>query len=103
MDLQPQNQRRGWLKNGNPPGDYMKAPRCGAKNRRGTPCQCPAMPNGRCRLHGGLSTGPRTKEGLERMRQANTKHGFYSARSKQLRRESRAALRGIRDLLKALS
>jgi hypothetical protein len=28
-------------------------PRCGAKTRRGTECQQPAMPNGRCRLHGG--------------------------------------------------
>ena len=33
------------------------APRCLAKTRRGTQCQCPAMANGRCRLHGGLSTG----------------------------------------------
>jgi hypothetical protein len=23
------------------------------------------MPNGRCRMHGGLSTGPRTPEGVE--------------------------------------
>ncbi|MDF2972517.1 MAG: hypothetical protein K0R61_2967 [Microvirga sp.] len=29
------------------------------------PCCQPAMPNGRCRLHGGLSTGPRTPEGLK--------------------------------------
>ncbi len=54
--------RRGWLKNGNPPGDFTKAPRCGAKTRRGTRCQCPAMPNGRCRLHGGLSTGSPQKQ-----------------------------------------
>jgi hypothetical protein len=32
----------------------------------GKPCQAPAMENGRCKLHGGLSTGPRTKRGLER-------------------------------------
>jgi hypothetical protein len=37
---------------------------CGAKTRRGTPCQCMSVnPGGRCRLHGGLSTGPRTPEG----------------------------------------
>ena len=24
---------KGWLKNGNPAGDFRKAPRCGAKNR----------------------------------------------------------------------
>ena len=36
--------------------------RCEAQTRRGTPCQSPAYShNHRCRLHGGLSTGPRTK------------------------------------------
>ncbi len=28
---------------------------CGAKTRKGGTCQQPAMPNGRCRLHGGMS------------------------------------------------
>ena len=37
--------RRGQLKNGNPPGDPQVAPRCGAKTRRGNGCQAPAMPN----------------------------------------------------------
>ena len=34
--------------------------KCGAKTktRNGRPCQNNAMSNGRCRLHGGLSTGP---------------------------------------------
>lgn len=49
--------RRGWLKNGNPPGDFSKAPRCGAKTRRGTPCRAAAMANGRCRMHGGTNPG----------------------------------------------
>jgi hypothetical protein len=31
------------------------------------------MPNGRCKDHGGKSTGPRTPEGLERSRRANWK------------------------------
>ena len=77
---------RGWLRNGNRLGDPSRAPRCGARNRRGLPCQCPAMKNGRCRLHGGLSTGAKTAEGLERIRKAVTKHGRYSARAKTLRR-----------------
>ena len=55
----PREQRRGRLRNGNPSGDFAKAARCGAKNRRGTPCRCPAMANERCRLHGGLSTARR--------------------------------------------
>lgn len=68
---------RGWLRNGNRPGDPSRAPRCGARNRRGLPCRCPAMKNGRCRLHGGLSTGPKTAEGLARIRKAVTKHGTH--------------------------
>jgi len=34
-----------------------RAPRCLARTRRGSPCQSPAMPNGRCRMHGGPSPG----------------------------------------------
>jgi hypothetical protein len=34
-----------------------RAKRWGAKTRSGKPCQSPAMPNGRCRMHGGLSPG----------------------------------------------
>src|SRR6267142_2505508 len=30
------------------------SPRYGAKTRSGSPCQSPAMPNGRCRMHGDL-------------------------------------------------
>ena len=48
------------------------APRCGARSKRtGKPCRAAAMPNGRCKVHGGKSTGPRTPEGLERSRRAN--------------------------------
>jgi hypothetical protein len=44
------------------------APRCGARSKRtGKPCRAAAMPNGRCKVHGGKSTGPRTLEGLERI------------------------------------
>jgi hypothetical protein len=50
--------------------------RCLAKTRRGTECERAAYKhNGRCRLHGGLSTGARTPEGLQRISEANIKHG----------------------------
>jgi hypothetical protein len=41
---------------------------CGAKTRQGTPCQRRDLygPRARCRLHGGLSTGPTTPEGKQR-------------------------------------
>lgn len=33
------------------------SPRCGARTRSENRCRSPAMPNGRCRMHGGLSPG----------------------------------------------
>ena len=78
--------RSGPLRNGNPRGNPNLAPRCEARARTtGLACRAPAMKNGRCRMHGGKATGPRTAEGLERMRAAKTKHGFYSAESKAAR------------------
>ena len=44
--------------------------------RRGTECQSAAYKhNGRCRLHWGLSTGARTQQGLQRISEANLRHG----------------------------
>ena len=63
------------------------------------------MRNGRCRMHGGASTGPKTERGLARSRQANWKHGCYSAKSKlqakllhQLLGECRGTVRDIAGL-----
>lgn len=74
----------------------QSAPRCGARTRSGGACRSPAMRNGRCRLHGGKSTGPKTQEGLERMRRAKTKHGNYSAETRRLMRLIRALDREAR-------
>jgi hypothetical protein len=75
--------KRGRLKNGNPSGDFMSAPRCRAHSRRTKlPCRAPAMKNGRCRMHGGRSTGPTTEGGKERSKKANLRHGRYSAASR---------------------
>jgi hypothetical protein len=87
------------LKNGNRQGDWHNAPRCGAKTRKGTPCQSAAMPNGRCRMHGGCSTGAKTPEGIERIRAARTKHGRYSAASIAARRQARQIMRELRALI----
>ena len=77
------------------------SPRCGAKRRSdGGPCQGPAMANGRCRMHGGSSTGPRTAEGLERSRKARLVHGHYTAEAKAERQEARLALRVLRELMR---
>jgi hypothetical protein len=77
-----------------------RAPRCGARRRSdGAPCRKAAMRNGRCDLHGGRSTGPRTPEGLARSRRARWKHGFYSAEAKAAEREVRARIRALRELI----
>ena len=89
MRDEPRTSRHGWLKNDNPPGDLARAKKCGAKTRRKTPCQGPAMRNGRCRMHGGMSTGPRTREGLERSRKARWIHGWYSREMRDRRSEGR--------------
>ena len=44
---------------------------CGAYARStGNPCQAKALPNGRCRLHGGFSQGATTPEGRQAIAQA---------------------------------
>lgn len=102
MNDEPHAQRRGWLKNDNRVGDFLQAPRCGARTRRQTLCLGPAMTNGRCRLHGGLSTGPVTLKGLERSRRANWKHGFYTVEARCQRAATRALIRECRAMFDAL-
>src|SRR5215204_1330947 len=49
------------------------SPRCGAMTRSGNPCRSPAMPNGRCRMHGGTSPGAPKGE-----RNGAYKHGRFT-------------------------
>ena len=56
------------------------------------------VPNGRCRMHGGPSTGPRTEAGKAAIRASRTKHGRYSQASITSRREVRSAIRALREL-----
>ena len=98
MDDETQDpMRRGVhrLKNGALAGNPHSAPRCGARTRAGSPCRAPAVRNRkRCRLHGGRATGPRTAEGLERLRAARTTHG---GRSQAMQELLRRACRLLRD------
>ena len=56
-----------------------------------------------CALHGGKSSGPRTPEGIERIRKARTKHGRYSAKAKAERRAYRQLVKEARELLSAIA
>ena len=72
------------------------APRCGARTRRGSPCQAPAMPNGRCRMHGGTSTGaPKGNKNA-------FKHGFYTADAIARRREISELVRTMKALARGI-
>ena len=70
--------------------NIKNARKCGATSKRTKlPCQAPAMKNGRCRLHGGKSTGAKTAEGLEKIRQANLRSGRYTKEAIENRRYAR--------------
>jgi uncharacterized protein YjcR len=71
-----------------PPRPTIRAEptRCGARTRAGEPCKSRAMPNGRCRMHGGTSPGaPKGNRNA-------WKHGKYSAWTKALIAFEKAAL-----------
>lgn len=101
--IKPETLRRGWLKNGNPPGDLKQVPRCQALSKRTKqPCRQPAMINGKCRLHGGKATGPKTPQGLARSRKANWKHGEYSTETKALAQKLREEFKFYMSVLKQM-
>jgi hypothetical protein len=59
-------------------------PRCGAKCKQSNGyCQNPAMKNGRCYMHGGKSTGPKSK------------HGQSSTEAKLRRKQIRSLLNAM--------
>jgi hypothetical protein len=71
--------------------------RCGARTRNGSPCRSAAMPNGRCRMHGGMSPGaPKGNKNA-------FKHGHYAAEAIASRREVAKLLRDARALVKQVS
>ena len=57
-----------------PPTFYIFT--CGARTRAGTPCKRRDLwSNGRCKFHGGLSTGPRTEQGRRQSAENGRKGG----------------------------
>jgi hypothetical protein len=69
------------------------SPRCGARTRTGSSCRSPAMPNGRCRMHGGPSPGAPNgnKNAL--------KHGRYTAEAIWRCRQLTGLIREMRALI----
>jgi len=68
-------------------------PRCGARTRQRTACKQPAMPNGRCRMHGGLSTGPK---------HPYITTGNWTKSAIKRRKEVRDLIRQVRELEKQI-
>ncbi|WP_321576598.1 HGGxSTG domain-containing protein [Bradyrhizobium barranii] len=70
------------------------SPRCGARNRAGRPCDCPAVRGrARCRLHGGLSHGaPKGR--------ANGKYkdGYFTAEAVAERRWAKSLAAGFAEI-----
>ena len=84
-------------------GTNWPGQRCGAKTLRGTPCQRPAnKKNGRCRLHGGGSKGPKTAEGRAKIAAANTSTGQHTKEMIAKRKEDAEIAKRLRDRLRVI-
>lgn len=56
--------------------DALRGLQCGATTRAGTPCKLTGLyESGRCKLHGGMSTGPKSEAGREQSRINGKKGG----------------------------
>jgi len=75
---------------------FLDSPRCGSKTRSGKSCKSPAMKNGRCRMHGGKSTGP------PKGNQNALKHGFYTHDSIAHRRSVLQLIKDSQTLLEEI-
>jgi len=84
-------------------GPNWPGKRCLAKTRRGTACQRAAYKhNGRCALHGGRATGPKTQRGLQRISRANLRHGRQTKDKLAAQRHAAAVGRRVMGELKRI-
>lgn len=67
--------------------DHLRGLTCGARTRAGKPCKrTDLMSCGRCKLHGGASTGPKTPEGRQASLSNLTKRWARSEPHEDLRK-----------------
>ena len=72
------------------------SPRCGARTRKGTPCEAPAVSGkARCRMHGGAKGSGAPKGNRNAL-----KTGAHTAEMKAFRDEMREIVQESRELLK---
>ena len=60
------------------------------------------MKNGRCRMHGGKSTGARTNDGIEKIKQTNLRTGRYTKEIIERRKLDMQFLRDAKEILHAV-
>ena len=78
--------------------------KCGAQGRStGQPCQAKALANGRCKNHGGMSTGPKTPEGRQAIAQATRQRMASGQQERALEGFYRWLEGGGRDCLSSLA
>ncbi len=78
--------------------------KCGAHARStGNPCQAKALTNGRCKNHGGMSTGPKTPEGRRAISQATRQRMSSGGRMRVLEGFYRWLEGGGREVLSRLA
>jgi len=76
---------------------------CGARTKgTGNPCKRLPCLNGRCKLHGGRSTGPKTAEGRERCAAARFKHGLFTKKTLEEKRQLSAFLKQCDSFLEGM-
>jgi hypothetical protein len=69
----------------------------------GNPCQAKALTNGRCKNHGGMSTGPKTQEGRQAISQATRQRMASEGRMRVLEGFYRWLEGGGREMLSRLA
>ena len=83
-------------------GGRIKCRRCTAKSSHTKEqCKRPASKlskTSKCSRHGGLSTGPKTKAGKDRIRAAHLKHGEETLEAKAERSEKSVMFRYLTDI-----
>ena len=82
-------------------GQEIPAPRCQAQSKRSEQqCRKAAIKGKQvCRIHGGLSTGPRTLQGRKRCAAAKTVHGWET---RELRKKRAVKFREMNTLFNFL-
>ena len=80
---------------GRQPTQLTVASRCYAQTRRGEACKSPAMSNGRCRMHGGMSLAGRNSR--------RYKHGRYTKSAIAQQRQLSALLKSAKQTLDSMT